>query len=120
MTANSNDHTPGPWHVEADPDNKGKHPYHDTRFITTGYGDNWQWIATLSDHPNQAANARLIAAAPETAAERDQLRDINADLLAALEWAVARIIVANHEGDPIVSAWLPDARAAIEKARKGS
>ena len=57
MTANTNDHTPGPWKVEADPDNKGKHPYHDTRFITTGYGDNWQWIATLSDHPNQAANA---------------------------------------------------------------
>jgi hypothetical protein len=36
------------------------------------------------------ANARLIAAAPETAAERDRLRHVNADLLAALrelsEW----------------------------------
>lgn len=32
-----------------------------------------------------AANARLIAAAPETAAERDRLKEINAELLAALE-----------------------------------
>jgi hypothetical protein len=36
------------------------------------------------------ANARLIAAATETAAERDRLRHVNADLLAALrelsEW----------------------------------
>jgi hypothetical protein len=31
------------------------------------------------------ANARLIAAAPETAAERDRLREVNAELLAALK-----------------------------------
>ena len=115
MTANSNDHTPGPWHVEADPDNKGKHPYHDTRFITTGYGDNWQWIATLSDHPNQAANARLIAAAPETAAERDQLREVNADLLAALE-AVDHAFITNDNA--AMQGAIRQARAAIEKARK--
>mgnify|MGYP001612566934 FL=1 len=32
-----------------------------------------------------AANARLIAAAPETAAERDRLKAVNADLMEALE-----------------------------------
>jgi hypothetical protein len=33
----------------------------------------------------QEANARLIAAAPETAAERDRLKALNAELLAALK-----------------------------------
>jgi len=35
-------------------------------------------------HPETEANADLIAAAPETAAERDRLREINKDLLEAL------------------------------------
>src|SRR3990167_8336628 len=35
------------------------------------------------------ANARLIAAAPETAAERDRLKATNADLLAAVRRALA-------------------------------
>jgi hypothetical protein len=76
-------HTPAPWKLEG----------------------NWEidsnpiggWIST--EHPvplfeltpmtgNPAgiiANARLIAAAPETAAERDRLKAVNADLLAALK-----------------------------------
>ena len=48
------------------------------------------------------ANAPLFVAAPV--------------LLAALEFAAARIELANAEGDPILSAWLPDARAAIAQA----
>ena len=117
MTANTNDHTPGPWKVEADPDNKGKHPYHDTRFITTGDGGNWQWIAKLSDHPNQAANARLIAACP--------------DLIAALEKA-CYLIDSGYLRDPDWESldweqkmqskqtlFYDAARAAIEKARTG-
>jgi len=64
------------------------------------------------------ANARLIAAAPETAAERDQLREVNAELLAALESLV------EMSDDPIEymacrSYRIDAARAAIEKA-KGS
>lgn len=43
------------------------------------------------------ANARLIAAAPETAAERDRLKAINADLLAAC--------IALDESAPIDSEW---------------
>ena len=37
----------------------------------------------------------------------------------ALEQAIARIEVANQEGNPIMSAWLPDAKAALALA-KGS
>jgi len=121
-----NDHTPGPWYCPGINSKYGVSDWKQAN-ITTG-SEYAPIIATVHteastylgeiDHDTMLANARLIAAAPETAAERDQLRDVNADLLAALEWAVARIIVANHEGDPILSAWLPDARAAIEKARK--
>lgn len=76
-------HTPGPWRVNADPHWKGKHPLHDCRFITTDHdleyaghdpdgepeyyfphGDG-AIICTLTDSTHQAANARLIAAAPE-------------------------------------------------------
>jgi len=48
------------------------------------------------------ANARLIAAAPA--------------LLEALQVAVLRVELANKEGDPILSAWLPEARQAIAQA----
>ena len=76
-------HTPGPWTTE-----------HNAPFVWGIYGPDNNWIAqTLpksddgsADSPDQVeANARLIAAAPETAAERDRLREINAELLAALE-----------------------------------
>ncbi|RAI30578.1 hypothetical protein [Rhodoplanes serenus] len=36
--------------------------------------------------PSSAANASLIAAAPETAAERDRLREVNAELVEALRF----------------------------------
>lgn len=48
------------------------------------------------------ADAHIIAAAP--------------DLLDLMRSAVARIEQANAEGNPILSAWLTDARAAIAKA----
>ncbi len=38
-------------------------------------------------------------------------------MLAALEFAVARVELANAEGDPILSAWLADARDAIKQAK---
>jgi hypothetical protein len=47
--------------------------------------------------------ARLIASAP--------------DLLDLLESAVARVQIANEEGNPILSAWLPDALATLRKAK---
>ena len=67
-------HTPGPWRVQPDPKWAGKHVLHENRFITCGNSDmtDQEWIhdpnsyiiASLRDCPNQAANARLIAAAP--------------------------------------------------------
>jgi hypothetical protein len=65
------------------------------------------------------ANARLIAAAPETAAERDRLRAINADLLAALRNAV-RIVdfyMKSLGVEPAdIQESLAPARAAIARA----
>lgn len=46
------------------------------------------------------------------------IRDVAKDLLDELTTAVRRIEMANAEGNPILSAWLPDARAAIENARR--
>ena len=72
-------HTPGPWHVTSDVEPGsikiigGPKQYSIAGLYFTGYPQDTE------------ANARLIAAAPETAAERDRLREVNADLLAALE-----------------------------------
>ena len=80
-------HTPGPWKVYRSPDgsaiigigvNRPGDPDHgagitDPRFGLWGSG------------AEREANARLIAAAPDTAAERDRLKAVNADLLSALK-----------------------------------
>lgn len=50
--------------------------------------------------------------------EAARLRGIVADLCDVLDAAVARVDLANAEGDSILSAWLPTARAALDKARK--
>ena len=64
----------------------------------------WNGRQTMTDAKQQSAKHWTLAmAAP--------------DLLTELETAVARIQLANDEGNPILSAWLPDARAAIAKAR---
>lgn len=54
-------------------------------------------------HSGNIANAHLISAAP--------------DLLDLLEAAVARVQLANEEGNPILSAWLPDALSTLRKAK---
>ena len=77
-------HTPGPWFTVTV---AGKHG-RNKRGIGTG---NYQVCQIHVGSRNgeldetQMANAELIAAAPETATERDRLRKINAELLAALE-----------------------------------
>ncbi len=65
--------------------------------IETGAG------VVLADNVRGIGNARLFASAP--------------DLQAALEQAIARVRLANAEGNPILSAWLPEAEAAIAKAK---
>lgn len=61
-------HTPGKWSID------GMH------IIGNGYS-----IAHINSHRTTEgrANASLIASAPETAAERDRLKEINAELLEA-------------------------------------
>jgi len=89
-------HTPGPWRIGVRQSNSDK-------FI---YGANGGEVANCDRLINFAdenlANARLIAAAP--------------DLLDLLILAAQRVEVANEEGNPILSAWLTDANAAIAKA----
>ena len=68
------------------------------------------WIRVSNDH------ARLIAAAPETAAECDRLKAINAELLAALEFARAGLSV--HAGhDPDTLTYLARIDAALNKVK---
>lgn len=70
--------------------------------VDTGYiYDDCDNIALVNDDYKNAGT--LMAAAP--------------DLLHELESAVARIELANAEGNPILSAWLPSARAAIAAAK---
>ncbi|PPQ35153.1 hypothetical protein [Rhodoblastus acidophilus] len=84
-------HTPGPYAI---------HPAFNRRHVLI--------ISEVTREPlaqvYHQANAPLFAAAPL--------------LLAQLTFAAARIELANSEGDAILSAWLPDARAAITSAKR--
>ena len=80
---------------------KGPFPLHitqndDSFVVITNQGNHY---ATTFD----PSAARLIAAAP--------------DLLDLLEAAVARVQIANEEGESILSAWLPDALSTLRKAK---
>ena len=112
-------HTPGPWKVEADPENAGKHYYHDHRFVTSGvdtldsekgfYENDCRRVCMLFDTENQLEDARLIAAAPEL---RAALRIIvaNAQIIPDASMGGATDIYAVPLGD------IDAARAAIAKA----
>ena len=90
-------HTPGPWRVGRTATGKlmvlpvrslkGIACFTDSDALVKG-----EW--TQRDYPNAKANALLIAAAPETAAERDRLREQNKVLLEALK-ICAQIAAAN-------------------------
>ena len=106
-------HTPGPW--ARVPQTQGGDLI--AREYFTGKQMNQRglrlvcfMLARADSFEEDEANARLIAAAPETAAQRDRLRVINAELLAALE-AALRIRPNRHD------LWVPAARAALAKAR---
>ena len=74
-------HTPAPWSVSSN------------RLYYVLAPDKRAIVRILSTSSRSAveqmANVRLIAAAPETAAERDRLKAINAELVAALERLIA-------------------------------
>ena len=102
MNANEAKHTPGPWFQYNSIGSKILQNW----YIWGGNGDSVAKV--LGDEPSgeQAANARLIAAAP------DLLEAGNA-AVSVLTHAVARVKIANDEGNQILSAWLEDAEAAL-------
>jgi hypothetical protein len=103
-------HTPGPWVVGPVDDTVVTHLGADgARYIVAEIAGDYNQPDTW---PIMEANARLIAAAPETAAERDKLREINAEMLAALE-AVAMSAVGVGRGENVIS---NAARALVESA----
>jgi hypothetical protein len=79
-------HTPGPWFLEGHWDVKSKFDLGGWVSSNPPAGCPIFQLEPIVGTPEEiVANARLIAAAPETAAERDRLKEVNADLLAALK-----------------------------------
>ncbi|HZZ77143.1 MAG TPA: hypothetical protein VFE62_01410 [Gemmataceae bacterium] len=120
---NNAKHTPAPWDVSGN-EIWGISPWNARFKIAT---------VTMPSPMNAvdwSANARLIAAAPETAAERDRLKEINAELTQVLEELLP---YAEQEAQSLsecnkrdgdcedemneCNAWIDKARAAIAKAR---
>jgi hypothetical protein len=105
-------HTPGPWTIipptkyESEKILAGDRKHYVATFKGFGYIIDPAVSGAYRSMAETHANARLIAAAPE--------------LLAVLEMAVLRVELANSDGNPILSAWLLDARAAIAKATSES
>jgi hypothetical protein len=110
MTSNSPyaGHTPGPWIVNGNTVEALALPDESQTYVAPICEIDVDWNPKIA-----TANARLIAAAPMLVQEVESLQATNAALRAALEAAVARVELANSEGNPILSAWLPDARAAL-------
>ena len=82
-------------------------------------------IGDLLSEALHDADATEIACTDEARAEvcrriANILAPGHADLRNSLRYAVARVEIANTEGDQILSAWLPETRAAITKATEGS
>lgn len=77
-------HTPGPWHYGGIENvyayHQGPHGFLHSRVVALVPAAELE-----GGEDERRANARLIAAAPETAAERDRLREVNAELLAAIK-----------------------------------
>jgi len=82
------EHTPAPWNINLSRIENKPHKiiiYGQTKRIALCFKeDNSVYV----NETEALANAQLIAAAPQTAAERDKLKEINAELLEALEMLV--------------------------------
>lgn len=111
-------HTPAPWFADDNGMIWRRHPSElyqnggitagDRPIATAHIG----WVGEdLTGYPVNA-NARLIAAAPETAAERDKLKSINAELLEALQ----NIVIDYTPKDGSDQRALESAKQAIAKA----
>src|SRR5579859_797486 len=79
-------HTPGPWATDNSGEISDSHAGIAQVYFPGAFGSSQVKAECM-------ANARLIAAAPETARERDELKELNAELLAA-----CRLALKNAEG----------------------
>ena len=101
--------TPGPWRVDEKAKNEAS--------VSVRGADNWAICACRATAPDGSryhmnvarANARLIAAAPATAAERDRLEAANAELASTLEDAETFLMVKARRD--------PQERAIVEQIR---
>ena len=100
MSKTVTEHTPGPWNLSANEDGR--------TYVEASNDTADDIAALLMDHDQQqnAANARLIAAAP--------------DLLAACKAALNTPAMNADEMDPIEIEAVELARAAIRKAEGGA
>jgi hypothetical protein len=109
-------HTPGPWKLvynEEDPSHSilmgtavaqtGRQESHHEWRCDHGIYEDEDSGAMQDQFSELESNGILMTAAPE--------------LLEMLATAIARIKLANAEGNPILSAWLPDAESLIRKIR---
>lgn len=78
----------------------------------------------ISDNARQVEFAKLFAAAPETATQRDELLSVQKQLVEALEEAVESIITLyncrGNECEGSEDDWIGNARAAILAAKASS
>lgn len=93
-------HTPGPWAVIEG----------DFRGVKIE-GEDQAEVARCPGDKQGRIDARLIAAAPKTAAERDRLKEVNAGLL-----EVAQGILADDMLQYLPAEYVSKVRAAIAKA----
>ena len=105
MKPQSTQHTPGPWHVNGS---------EITPAIWVEESDGKR-ICTIKPSEQDASNARLIAAAPETAAERDRLRAVNAELVKVVQAYLST--VENKKSKPDLADVDAMARRALAKAK---
>ena len=107
VIAMTTQHTPGPYIIDADPDNEGF-----LSIYTATDGIN----AELAGKIGERSNADLFAAAPETAAERDRHRAVNAELVKAIEHALSHDDALKPEYQlPASLSW--ELREAIKRAK---
>ncbi len=100
-------HTPGPWHI-------GVCTAYNKWDV---YGELGELVAVadavFTNLATAQANASLIVAAPETAAERDRLKASNAELLEALRDVLHHQVYGTSTSLPLA---IERAQAAIDKA----